>query len=183
MKNFLLLVSMAAVVHGMAQTGKGSTLLGGSLSLQTTKANSQFSLNPNVGYFIFDNFAAGAGLNMSFSKVGDEKRNSFGLGPFARYYFGKTTTKPFVVTEFNYNFISTTLPNTPKTKVNGFSYLLGLGFAAFLNDLVAVEGIAGYNYSDYKNNSGASGFNLRLGFQIYFGKDTYKELKSNVTGQ
>jgi hypothetical protein len=170
-----------------SQTDKGATIVGGSLSLQTTKNNSNFSFNPNIGFFPANNFALGAGLNLNFSKQGDVKNNVVGFGPYARYYFWKNSTKPFFTVEGSYlnNKYEALNDNGEKVELSssGFGLLIGLGFAAFINDVVAVEGLTGYNYSDFKNNSGSGGFTMRLGFQLYFSRKSYSDLKTNVIGK
>jgi hypothetical protein len=182
MKKIVSLVAVLISLHAIGQTEKGAFLVGGGLNLKTGKNTSQFALTPNFGYFFADNFVAGANLNTSFAKSGSVKANEFGLGPFARYYFGKTTTKPFAVTEFNFLNSKTTSGNT-EFKNNGWGFLFGLGFAAFINQTVAVEGISGYNYSKFKDADGSGGFSLRFGFQIYLNNKNVTELKSNVLGK
>lgn len=175
MKKILVALFSILVVNANAQKiEEGTSLIGGSVSFQTTKGNNSVVINPNYGYFVANNFAVGANLNVSFRKEGDTKTNQFGLGPFARYYIGESTTKPFVVTEFSYQNRSIKLPEIGKTKTNGFDFLIGMGFAAFINDMVAVEGVTGYNYSKFKNVEGGSGFTMRFGFQIYLGRDNYR---------
>jgi hypothetical protein len=58
-----------------------------------------------------------------------------------------------------------------------------MGFAAFINETVAVEGISGYRYSKFSDVDGVSGFALRFGFQIYLNNNSMKDLKKNVIGQ
>jgi outer membrane protein len=175
---FLLLSSATA----FSQTEKGAVLVGGALSFQTTSNNSSFVLNPNVGFFPFNNFAFGLGTNFNYSKQGDIKSNQVGIGPFLRYYVGKTQTKPFITTEISYlhRKFETSLTESSS---NGFGFLLGLGFAAFVNETVAIEGLTGYNYSDFNDASSASGFTMRFGFQLYFNRKNYDALKTNVIGQ
>lgn len=180
--SFLTLLSIQA----LAQTEKGTTLVGGSLNLQTTSNNSTFSINPNLGFFPANNFAIGANVVLNFSKLDSLKTNTIGLGPYVRYYFGKTQTKPFVTTEVN--FLHRSIKNTAVAskldeKSNGVGFLLGLGFAAFVNDMVAVEGLTGYNYSKFNASPGSSGFAMRFGFQLYFNRQSYSDLKTNVLGQ
>jgi hypothetical protein len=175
---FLALLSLPA----FSQTDKGATIVGGSLSLQTTKNNSNFSFNPNIGFFPANNFALGAGLNLNFSKQGEVKNNIVGFGPYARYYFGKTTTKPFFTVEGSYLNSKYETSGGSKLSSSGFGFLVGLGFAAFVNDVVAVEGLTGYNYSDFNDNPGSGGFTMRLGFQLYFSRKSYSDLKTNVIG-
>lgn len=188
MRKFTAFVLLLVSTHAISQTEKGSTLVGGALSLQTTKNNSNFSVTPNIGFFAANNFAMGGALNLNFSKIGDVKNNQFGVGPYLRYYFGKTQTKPFLLTEGSFlsakyeTFDPLTNVKT-KTSSNGVGFLVGLGFAAFVNDVVAVEGLTGYNYSDFKGSTGSGGFTMRLGFQLYFNHKSLNDLKTNVLGQ
>lgn len=182
MKKILSLLLLLSATYSFGQTEQGSVLLGGGLSLRTGENTSQFSFNPTVGYFFADNFTFGGELSFSSNKQGNVRNTSFGIGPFARYYFGKTTTKPFVVSELN--FVSTTskAPSVPDIKSNGTNFLFGLGFAAFINETVAVEGVSGYNYAKFKGASGNGGFSLRFGFGLYFNRNSARDLKTNVLG-
>ncbi|HSK13396.1 MAG TPA: hypothetical protein VK907_09285, partial [Phnomibacter sp.] len=161
---FLLLVMIAG-----AQTDQGDKLIGGTAGFQTGKNTNQVTIAPTFGIFAADNLAIGGALNFNSSKFGDVRSTTFGLGPFVRYYIGKADTKPFLVSEFD---ILSTSSKTGSTKIssNGFGFLLGLGFAAFINESVAVEGISGYNYSKFKDVDGSSGFALRFGFQVYLNR-------------
>lgn len=188
MKRILVFVFLICSSYGFAQTEQDATLVGGALNLQTTKNNSNFSLTPNIGFFPADNFAVGASVNLNFSKQGELRNNQIGIGPYLRYYFGKTQTKPFAVVEGSYlnNTFETRNPVTDvkeKTTSNGVGFLFGLGFAAFVNDVVAVEGLTGYNYSAFKGTTGSGGFTMRFGFQLYFNRKSYNDLKTNVLGQ
>lgn len=175
-----LLLLAAATLH--AQTEKGDVLVGGNLGFQTGENASQFNLSPNVGVFVANNFAVGAALNINSSKQGILRTSTFGLGPFARYYFGQTMTKPFLVTEFN--FLSSSIKTGENARIsnNGFGWLLGLGFAAFVNESVAVEAVSGYNFNKFKDVEGSGGFALRLGFQVYLGRGSTSALRTNVLG-
>lgn len=181
MKNTLFAACLFFSSMAFAQTERNSWLVGGGLSLRTGENNSQFTFNPTAGMFVANNFALGASLNFDYSKFGDTKSNGFGIGPFARYYFGVAATRPFVVTEYNYETLNTTnsISNT-EIKTNGSNFLFGLGFAAFVNRSIAIEGISGYSYSKFKNSAGSGGFNLRLGFGLYFNRKSMDELKTNV---
>ncbi|TAD92460.1 MAG: hypothetical protein EAY75_02550 [Bacteroidetes bacterium] len=182
MKKMLSALLVLCTLHGLSQTEKSSFLVGGGLGLKTGENNSQFSIDPNFGYFFFDNFAAGANLRLNFSKAGAVRENELGIGPFARYYFGQASTRPFLVSEFDL-LTSTFKSGSLKSKNNGWGFLFGLGFAAFITDNVAVEGVSGYNFSKYKDFEGDGGFSLRLGFQLYFNNSSVKRLKTNVMGR
>jgi hypothetical protein len=166
-----------------AQTEKGSVLVGGGFAMRTGEGSSQFSFNPTVGYFFANNFSLGGTMVFNSETLGELKSTEFGIGPFARYYFGTANTKPFVVSEFDFVTSNTKQSNTSnEIKSNGTRFLLGLGFAAFVNETVAVEGLSGYSYSKFKDVDGSSGFVLRLGFGLYFNRRSAKDLKTNVMG-
>lgn len=184
MKNILLAGMIFAATYTHAQTEKESVLVGGGFALQTGSGNSQFSLNPTVGVFLANNFVLGGTLAFNTQKLGNVKTTEFGIGPFARYYFGSTSTKPFVVTEFDFLSSKTKQTTTPiEIKNNGTRFLIGLGFAAFVNETVSVEGVSGYSFNKFKNVDGSGGFNLRLGFGIYFNRRTAVDLKTKVMGK
>ncbi len=158
------------------QTEKGDFLVGGSFGFRTNKNNSSFSLLPNAGYFFADNFAAGANLTLDFSKNGTIKTTDIGIGPFLRYYLGKTVVRPFLTSSFG--FISQSYKvNSTKTTTNGVDFLAGLGYAAFISNDVAIEGIAAYNYTHFKNASSYNGFSLNFGFQVYINKGKMASLR------
>ena len=177
---FVLLLLLS--LNSLGQTEKGNIMTGGQLSLQTNKNSSSFQLNPNFGYFVGNNLALGGHVTLDFGKQGTISASEFGVGPFMRYYIGKTQTKPFLIFTADY-LTQSYKTSTQKITNSGYGFLLGMGFAAFLNRNVAVEGIAGYNYADYTNVEGSGGFSLSLGFQLYFGRDVVKDLKRTVTGE
>ncbi len=182
MRKLLILTGVFFSLVAQAQTEKGTVMLGGSLGLKTGKDASEFLLNPNIGVFAANNFALGGFVNFSTAKTGELSSTNFGIGPFARYYIGNASTKPFVVTEFDY--LSTTVKSgDQKLQSDGFGFLFGLGFAAFVNEVVAVEGVTGYNYNKFEGADGSSGFAMRFGFQIYFNRRSMNSLKTNVLGE
>lgn len=132
MKHLLLttILSLSAFFNATAQTEKGCKLLGASIAtisnnssesstsysntptIYSSKGSSfNISLNPNIGFFVMDNFAIGAGISIGMYKSTSKSSNtsstttttskytspSLGISPFARYYLSKSTTgKPFV---------------------------------------------------------------------------------------
>jgi len=181
MKKLFLFAYAGWSLTASAQVEKGAMLAGGQMAIKTNKGNSSFVLNPTFGYFIAENTALGAALTLNFTKKGEVQSNNFGLGPFFRYYFGKSQTKPFFVTQVDF-LSQTTKTSATKIDATGWGFLIGLGFAAFINDNVAVEGITGYNYADFSNADGSGGFSLSLGIQFYFNRRTVTQLKRNVLG-
>ena len=163
---YLLFVLFSAAA--VAQTDKGDWLVGGGMSINAVKNNSDFTLQPMAGYFFAKNFAAGAQVTLSFGKVYDTKNSTIGVGPFARYYFNlkDPNFKPLLQGDFDIS--------SNHSKTNGIStsntvtsFFLGGGAAIFINRNVAIEGLAGYNNSKYENTPAYGGFSFRLGFQVH----------------
>lgn len=165
-----------------AQTEKGDWLAGGTVGFRTNKNNSEFDLSPSAGYFFFNHFAAGVELQINSSKAGDIKDTDLGVGPFARYYFGNSNFRPFAITSTSY-LVSYRKSNGNKSNTNGYGWLLGIGGAAFLNPSVALEGIAGYNYSKFASASSNTGFSLKFGFQVYINRNKMESLKKGQIGE
>lgn len=177
-KMFIAAVLLTSVSSTFAQTDKGDWLVGGTLGFTTTKGNSNFNLSPSAGYFFADNFAAGANVDLKFGKLGDVKSTEFGIGPFARYYFGKGNLRPFATAAIDY--LTNSSKNTTtnfSSSIDGFGWFLGAGGAAFLNQSVALEGIVGFDSKKYSGASANTGFLLKIGFQVYISKSKMQSLK------
>ena len=159
-----LLISTVTI----AQTEKGDWIVGGNLTINTTDNNNEFSLQPTVGYFFAKNFAAGSLALISFGKLGETNISSLGIGPFARYYFElkDPVFKPLVQVDFNV-ISQSTKTNGVRTTNTITSLFIGGGGAFFINNNVAIEGLAGYNTSKFENTSAEDGFRFRIGFQVH----------------
>jgi hypothetical protein len=157
--------------NGIAQTEKGSKLLGGSASIQFYKPFS-VNLNPNAGFFVLDKLAIGSSIYFSFSTDKYTRHSSVGFAPFARYYLGKSKLQYFVqaATGIYRNWYTTSYPLQEKTKQ--FSYYwnasAGLGAVYFITQQVGLESTL--NYQLYNISSGRRNNDnlfLNFGFQIY----------------
>lgn len=107
MKKILLtLTAVTAMTFAAnAQTEKGTHIVGGQIGFETSKVkdtdnkNNSFSIAPQYGYFVSDNFALGLGLGYSWDKaeLGDKEttHDSFTLTPYGRYYAGNSNVKFF----------------------------------------------------------------------------------------
>jgi hypothetical protein len=171
-----LLVFLFLGFAATAQTEKGNWLVGGNLGLNTAKNDTKFSFSPSAGYFFLHNFAAGAKVNLSFTKVVDTKTTDIGIGPFARYYFGTMNIRPFADVELSFDSRKTTIAASSKTK-NSNSFFIGGGLAAFINRNVAIEGLAGYKRTSFAKDPSTGGFNLSIGFQVYLSNSQVQDLK------
>lgn len=167
MKKIYVLVLVMCLGYGaMSQTEKGNWLIGGTFSLNTVSNNTSIGLNPTFGYFIVNNLAIGATFMLEHEKFGENRTTTFGAGPLTRYYLGKTNVKPFLHGELNLISEKLKFPGGTNTE-NGVNYFLAGGLALFLNENVALEGLAGYNHTKIKGVEGDGGFAMRIGFQVY----------------
>ena len=192
MKNLLLMLLIFVSFSTTAQFNKGRILVGGNVgfssttskskfgssSAYTTSKSSEFSFTPQAGYFIIDNLAIGAGLNLELTTlkpeadVFDEVSTALLFQPFVRYYI-----KPGVFFQGAYGIGSqkdkqTYQDVTQEQKYGARNWLFAVGYAIFLNDRVAVEPMLGYKTSTLKNKdadskSWDSSLFFKVGLQVY----------------
>jgi len=200
MKKLLLsLVAVAGLVYGAnAQTEKGKIMLGGSLGFNSTKVEGaaksdvSFSIVPNVGYFISDNFAIGTGVGYTSNKeVSDNNLNqAFKVAPFGRYYVNLSDQFKFfgqlaVPMEFGNNkFVDNNGDTGVKlAKTTDIGVNLAPGFAFFPTKKIGIEvSVNGLGYNNRKvtneitgNETTVNSFGLeastlapKLGVQFHF---------------
>lgn len=164
-----------------AQLQKGSTLVGGGIGDIKfglgSAANFSVSLTPRVGYFIQDNVAIGAKVDLSYTGVKNAD-DTFGyeLNGFGRYYFGKQEFDTLLKHGRWFLEAGVGLGGMNNAPL-GFNVNFGPGYSYFLNEHVAIEGLLLY---DGKFGSGSSnGLSINVGFQIYFPSSKYKNMKNN----
>lgn len=167
MKKILLSLAFTIIVAATyAQTDKGDWMLGGNFQLNTSDNNTQIALTPNAGLFVIDKLAIGGNLLIDYSKIGNNKRTDFGIGPFVRYIFTNANVRPIL--HGSLNFLSSRVKTSLVSNTeNGISYFLGGGAAIFISDQVSIDGIMGYSHAKYADFDGSGGFALTIGFQVY----------------
>src|SRR5438045_3798116 len=151
------------VISANAQTEKGDWMVGGGLRLNTSNNNTQISFAPNAGIFVINNLAVGGNVTLDYSKSGDNKVTSFGIGPFVRYYFTDAKVRPLLQGNINYLSSKVKVPNSSSTN-NGLNFFLGGGAAIFVSDQVSLDILLGYDHTKYKDFDGSGGFALTIGF-------------------
>lgn len=183
MKKYVLFLFCFFTTAAMAQIGQGRFLVGGSLGVdfgreysefrsqnvivRTTQNYTEFSFNPTVGYFFTDALALGLAVDVFTRSVeGNHASTIVGVGPFARYYL------PINLFFEGYFGLASRRGGNNRADT-GLGYSLGVGYALFLNDHVALEPalrFRGYALTDGDNrdlNNGRFGTLLSIGFQIY----------------
>jgi hypothetical protein len=191
-KYFLILLTACAIQAGYSQTEKGKMFIGGSFNLYGnthSRLDSSykydydrigFTIAPNFGYFIADNLATGAFINLGFvksnqtedymnrrtySSMNNYKSNllSLGLGGFMRYYINITDKfKFFANGNINYQFQSdkrtyqNNYPTNQTEESNNISINISPNFVYFVTPKLGIETSFGniyYDYSSSKNKS------------------------------
>lgn len=148
----------------------------------------QWNLSPHIGYFLFDNFTLGIGLDYTFSREkqpnADKNDDSDLLfGPFGRFYvpFGGDKAV-FVEGTFGFGTSSDDLiigNETQHISTDIIAFGAGPGFTIFSNDAIGIETLFKYNFARSRFNTTVGGvstetttktnqFAVSLGIQFYF---------------
>jgi len=175
MKKLLLsLVAVAGLIYSAnAQTEKGKFILGGNVGFNSTKVSGapksdvSFSIVPQVGYFVGNNFAIGTGVGYTYDKqVSDNNLNqAFQVSPFGRYYVNLSDQFKFfgqlsVPMAFGNNKVVDAQGETG-AKV-GSTTSIGVnvapGFAFFPTKRIGIEvSVNGLGYENYQVKNEATG--------------------------
>lgn len=185
----ITLFLIVSVTMGFAQTQKGRLVLGGSfdahfttpIKLEPDYKESNFYINPNVGYLITNNLELG--VNSSFSRGGYVNLDSdaYGtgqlstIGVYGIKYFSNTYIKPFVGLdiklgissyESSYGYGSTTENKTKEAD-------LMFGVAYFFNEYVCMKsylnmGISNIAYNGQYQRYPELELGVKIGFATYF---------------
>ncbi len=180
---------------------KGSLLVGGSMDINLGNAKYEYSsqtdkhtlnsinFNPSIGFFASHGFAVGLSLDLVSEKEKysdtynlEGKRTEYLVGPFMRVYtrggvfFSGNYLLGKSISEYKYSGDSN--KETSKTS----KWKLGIGYAAFLNEHVALEPSLSYQAYASKEDDGDSNFTYRTGqVVIGLGLSIYLRAKSNAT--
>jgi hypothetical protein len=184
---FLTLFLLFSVLTNFAQLDKGTWLVGGNGSYNSTKVTDrepftynngtgkELILSPNVGYFVIDKLCFG--LKPSFRKYkgtfigGNPNAHWFDIGPFGRYYFLDKEKQFNILTELSTQF---GVFNDLGVKTSTSTILSAMGgIEAFFNSSCGVELLMGYQNNREKFDNGIKrkqGFQMKIGFQLHLTK-------------
>ncbi len=179
-----IMMTLAAVC--VAATMNAQAYLGGSVGFQTTSqdGNSEtfFTILPEIGYNLNENWAVGIAVGYGQSKTTlkedgvsvSAKVKAFKVSPYARYTFVKFDK----VNLFLDGGVEYERTNFAGTKTNAFGVGIKPGIAVNLNDklsFVAHAGFLGYQYEKVDvdgakaaNTFGASVDGNNLSFGVYY---------------
>ncbi|MDE3144699.1 MAG: outer membrane beta-barrel protein [Bacteroidota bacterium] len=169
MKKILLSLAIIFIaLSTQAQTEKGTWLLGGSASFSSTKATNSSAVrnstvSPVAGYFINNNLALGAGINLQSITGG---YSSFSVAPFVRYYFLPIGTNAKLFGNGSFGYGSYKYGGSSSNSMT--TWELSAGPAFFLSKNVAVEFALAYGSTDVPYYDTSKTISLKIGFQIHF---------------
>lgn len=146
--------------NGDGGFSKGDVFVSGGIGFGSSKLgdakSSEFTFSPAVGYFVSENIALGARLNVMSGKEefggAEDKMSGFGAEVFGRYYW--TPASKFSVfgeAAVGFGTFKEEPAGGSETKVNAFGINAGVGVSYFLNSNWAIEaGWAGLGYNSAK---------------------------------
>ena len=161
-KLFMMAAMMVATLAVNAQV-----YVGGSLGFESSKANkdadatTSFSIKPEVGYNLDENWAVGIQLGYSSDEQGkDYTESRFEIAPYARYTFAKSGIASFFV-DGGIQFISR--GSDAEGSMFGIGVRPGVKIAASNKvDVIAKLGYLGYKKYNDDWNGGGSAFGLNI---------------------
>lgn len=151
--------------NSYSQIERHTFMVGGSLTINSYKPQysssilyTTYNIHPIGGYFVVKNLAIGLGYRFSGSN-NSVKQHS--ITPFLRYYVKKF----YVQTSYGY---SKSLVG--EYKLSGSFLGFDLGYAAFLNDNVAIEPAIYFNQSYQGSKNAGQNFGFKIGIQVYLNR-------------
>lgn len=180
-------VALAALFTSpaLAQTGKGTTILGlsfGRIDFQKKPSYSavQALLMPSVGKFVSDRVALGATVPIGYGRsssryYGGTSRSrtlELGLVPWLRYYL-PTTSKHQFFGELGAGAALNSYRSNGNDSRNNVYLLanLGVGYTYFVAPAVGLEAVLAYDVNGGTSEAfGSTALSLRLGIRAYLPK-------------
>lgn len=171
-----------------AQIQKGNVMAGADLAdikLNLNKGgNFNVNINPKAAWFIRDNIAVGAYVNLGLSTAkGAGTSVNYGVGPLARYYINDKTLNLVQHSRFFIEGTAGIEGYNPVTgdNTNGLGLGVGPGLAYFITPNIGLEGLVKYNgIVGFGSAVSSSIISVGIGFQIYLPSSGIKKEVKNI---
>jgi hypothetical protein len=176
---FLLVLAITAGAFvAKAQIQRGNVLVGGDIANFNIGldqgAYTTFDINPKAAWFIRDNTAVGAYVNLGYSTAkGKGSDFKYGVGALARQYMGGNAvpavrhTRLFVEANLGIEGVNHSVASTNST-TNGLGLGIGPGLAYFITPNIGLEGLIKYDgIIGFGTTPKTSTLDFNFGFQIY----------------
>lgn len=163
----------------------GSNLLLANVTLQDNSNTYNFAIQPKLGYFIYDNVAIGAALELGLLTKPNDQTINYGLTPFVRLFVGKDRigqiprrAKFFVEAGIGFGGANHKYNDAGGNSVlvtsNGPVFYAAPGLDFFIANNVAFEAAFEYRYIGGTPNVNRLGINL--GFQIFLNRSEIRKI-------
>lgn len=163
----ILLIIFLNTNYSQSPISNGTYSVGGNISfssiLQNKDSESEIYLSfaPRLGYFFIDNLYTGMSLIYNYRSSNNNNSSTYGIGPFARYYFDVDKIKPFLgfgIDYYYYNYDNLS-DGDSQTSIN-----LNGGIDYFITNYFALEAALNYNTTilSYSENN-INQFNIAIG--------------------
>lgn len=175
MKKTILFIFFFFIFHffSYAQIEKSFWMLGGEARFSSFHSSQEggydnprgngFAISPNIGYFINDNLAIGAKIDLLVTNGG----TGIGGGPFLRYYFldNKKILNFFLEGRAGYGYA---FPKTSNDRYTSYSYGFKGGPVIFLNENIGLELVCDYSIGKaIQEKINTDNFYTTIGLQIH----------------
>ena len=159
-----------------SQIQRNSILVGGDIANFDLglRKGSVFTMriDPKLAYFIQDNFAVGAYIDLGLQTFSGTTVFDYGVGALSRYYFpDKNDQNPLRHSRFfaEANVVITGVNvSGGGSSTNGLGLGVGPGYAYFITPNIGLETLLKYNgLVGFGDATTQSNLNLNIGFQIY----------------
>ena len=173
-----ILFTLAAAV--ITLTASAQVYLGGEVGLwRNWDANhTSFSINPEIGYNLDENWAIGTTIGYTYNYNSGIKTNAFEVAPYARYTYAKfDAVSLFLDGGFGFQTYKVSQDGHSSDSMNGWQVGIKPGVKVDLTSklsFVAHVGFLGYrDADDNKSAWGENGFGFKLdgnnlGFGLYY---------------
>ncbi len=187
---YLTTLLLSLCIAANAQTEKGTININGQFGSNSGGQHSNISngliksfsieVNPNVGFFVIDNWEVGAGVLFGMTRsrmsgyITKGISNRYGIQAYSKYYIGKKSVRPYLTLEASHTWIS------EKTKfVNGNTQGYnseiwnaggGAGIIWFVSPRIGLFSQLTYNRDLKQIKHSEGSLNLNFGVQVNLGK-------------
>ncbi len=150
-----------------------------------------FSLNPQVGYFIRDNIAIGGLVNLGVNyKKNAGTTVSYGVGAFGRYYVSSKQMQLLKHTRFfgeanvGISGENSKVSGSPSRTTNGLGIGFGPGISYFITPNIGLEALAKYNLTaGFGSSATINRLSFGVGFQIYLPTKKARAVYEEASGE
>ena len=145
---FIIIIIAHPILFAQSSIRSGTINFSGNFSFMSKKTLDPdnnlicLSFNPQVGYFVINNFSINISLDYSYESFDQSSDTYLSIGPQVKYYLPIKKIKPFI--SFGYLYTETIYSNSSKLKFPGQQAVISGGLDYFITNSAAIETILSY---------------------------------------